>query len=321
MTAVSPTVTVVAAGTIGLSWTALLAAKGLTVLVNSRNPEAADLVAAAIRLYAPAIPAADPAEMLARVIIDPDLARSVGRSVAVLENASEDLTLKQGLFAAIERAAPPDALLLSATSTFAPSDVGACMKDPGRLIVGHPFNPPHLIPLVEIVGSTGTSPDLLAQAADFYRSLGKAPVTLRKPILGFVANRLQSALLREAVNVVQQGVVTVEELDAIVTSSIGARWAVTGPFRTFHLGGGPGGLRHWLEHLGVSLDQNWAQLGRPVMSPQTVRLLTGQADAAFGGRSFEDLATERDRRLSEVLGALAADHPTGRAHGETSDGG
>jgi ketoreductase RED1 len=309
MTVPSSTVTVVAAGTIGLSWTALLAAKGLHVRVNSRNPDAGSLVASAIRLYAPAIPGAEAADMLSRVVVDTDLARSVAGAAAVLENAPENLDLKQDLFAAIEAAAPPDALLLSATSTFAPSDVGARLKDPGRLIVGHPFNPPHVIPLVEIVGSADTPPELLDRAARFYRSLGKNPVTLRKPILGFVANRLQSALLREAINVVQQGVVTVDELDAIVTSSIGLRWAVIGPFRTFHLGGGPGGLRHWLEHLGVSLDENWAQLGRPAMSPETIGLLTGQADLAFGDRTFEDLAAERDRDLSKILATLTGDDP------------
>jgi ketoreductase RED1 len=304
------TVTVLAAGTIGLSWTAHLAARGVQVFVNSRNPAVAEVVENAMRLYAPAIPGAEPAAMLERVTIEHDLERSVAATAAVIENGPENLDVKQHLFARIEATAQPDTLLLSSTSSFAPADIGARMKQPSRVIVGHPFNPPHVIPLVEVVCDEATSPELADRAMDFYRELGKVPIRLHRPILGFAANRLQSALLREAIYLVSEGVVTMEELDTVVTASIGLRWAAAGPFRVFHMGGGPGGLRHWLGHLGISLDSNWAQLGQPTMDPATLELLLRQADEAFAGMSFDDLAAERDRKLNAILAVLNS--PAGR---------
>jgi ketoreductase RED1 len=297
-------VTVLAAGTIGLSWTAHLAARGVPVFLNSRNPAVAEAVERAVRLYAPGIPGAEPGAMLQHVTIEPDLERCVAATAAVIENGPENLEVKQDLFARVEAAAQPGTLLLSSTSSFAPADIGARMKEPSRVIVGHPFNPPHLIPLVEVVCDEAADPGLADRAMDFYRELGKVPVRLQRPVLGFAANRLQSALLREAVYLVSEGVVTLEELDTVVTASIGLRWAIAGPFRVFHLGGGPGGLRHWLGHLGVSLNSNWAQLGQPSMDQATQELLLRQADEAFAGRSFDDLAAERDRKLNAVLAVL-----------------
>jgi len=297
--------TVIGAGTIGLSWTALFLARGLQVQVNSRRPDADRLISEAVLMHAPAIPGcADPAELLARVGTEPDVERSLAGADIVQESGPENLELKQDLFASVERAASPQALLLSSTSTFSPVAIAARMKDPGRLIVGHPFNPPHVMPLVEVVASQETSEELIDRAAGFYREIGKAPVVLRRAPMGFVANRLQAALLREAVHLVREGVVTVDELDRVVTSSIGLRWAVTGPFQTFHLGGGPGGLRHWLSHLGVSLDRNWEQLGRPTMDRATQALLIEQAERAFGGRPFSEQCRQRDARLTGILRAL-----------------
>jgi ketoreductase RED1 len=158
------------------------------------------------------------------------------------------------LFSRIERAAPADALLLSSTSGIRATDIAGALQQPGRLVLGHPFNPPHLVPLVEVVRGEQTDPEAVRRAVDFYTALGKKPRVLRKEVPGFVANRLQSALFREAINLFVQGVVTEEELDEIVTSSIGLRWAVAGPFRSFHLGGGPGGLPAFLQHLGPAGD-------------------------------------------------------------------
>jgi ketoreductase RED1 len=150
------------------------------------------------------------------------------------------------------------------------------MQAPGRLIVGHPFNPPHLVPLVEVAPSKTTYP-AVDLAVAFYTSVGKRPQVLGREIPGFVANRLQAALFREAVYLVSQGIVSEQALDDVVTSSIGMRWAVAGPFRTFHLGGGPGGLADFLVHLGPGLEALWPLLGNPSLDPQTVNLLTKQA--------------------------------------------
>lgn len=203
------------------------------------------------------------------------------------------------------KAAAPHTLLLSSTSTLSPDAMGARMADSGRLVVGHPFNPPHVVPLVEVVGGERTDPEAVRQAVAFYPFLGKEPVVLRKPILAFAANRLQSALLRESAHLVKEGVVTLEELDRVVSASIGLRWATVGPFEAFHLGGGPGGLRKWLSTLGANLEQGWELLGRPTMDDDTIAMLIEQAEEAFGARSYEELVQARDRKQTAVLRALA----------------
>lgn len=301
------TVAVIGAGTIGLSWITLFLAHGLRVRVNSRRPHAEQIVAEGLRIFAPTLPGGgrDPHELASRLEFEPDVAHAVQEVDVVQENSSEDLPLKQELLRVIGQAAPSDALLLSSTSTLLPDDLGAEMDDFSRLVVGHPFNPPHLIPLVEVVGGQRTAPEALAEAVAFYRSVGKVPVVLRKAVPRFVANRLQSALLQESIHLVREGVVTMEELDSVVTQSIGLRWSTVGPFQAFHLGGGEGGLRRWLSHLGTGLEQSWRELGRPRMTEETINLLGVEAERAFGGKSYAQLVTERDKKQNAVLEALA----------------
>ncbi|UGY92993.1 3-hydroxyacyl-CoA dehydrogenase NAD-binding domain-containing protein [Streptomyces gobiensis] len=303
----TPVVAVIGAGTIGLGWITLFLSHGLTVRVNSRRTGAERIVRDGLRVFAPTLPggARDPEELAARLEFEPDVAHAVEGVDVVQENSPEDLPLKQELFKLVGEAAPPEALLLSSTSTLLPDDMGALMADRSRLIVGHPFNPPHVVPLVEVVGGAATAPGALEEAAAFYRSVGKVPVVLRKAVPRFVANRLQSALLQECVHLVREGVVGIEELDDIVTHSIGLRWSTVGPFLAFHLGGGEGGLRHWLTHLGTGLERSWQELGHPRMDPETIEFLSTQAERAFGNRSYAELATERDRKQNAVLNALA----------------
>ncbi|RBL84278.1 hypothetical protein DDE05_24900, partial [Streptomyces cavourensis] len=253
-------------GDIGLGWITLFLGNGLDVRVNSRRPEARSVVLRGLRTFAPTLPGGaglDPEELLERVTFEPDVARAVADADVVQENAPEDLPLKQELFRTVGEAAPEHALLLSSTSTLLPDAMGERMKDSGRLVVGHPFNSPHIVPLVEVVGGERTDPAAVAEAVGFYRSVGRTPVVLRKPIARLVANRLQSALLRESIHLVREGVVSMEELDTVVTQSIGLRWSTIGPFHAFHLGGGEGGLRKWLGHLGTGLEESWAELGSP----------------------------------------------------------
>lgn len=301
-----PKVTVIGAGTIGLGWITLFLGHGLSVTVNSRREKAPELVREGVALYAPHLPEGtlSPDEFAPLLSFEPDIDRAVANTDVVVENAPERLELKQDLFARIGEAAPPDALLLSSTSTFDPDALGARMRYRSNLVVGHPFNPPHVVPLVEVVAGENTTSEAIDRTMDFYRSVGRAPVLLRKPIVAFAANRLQSALLRESVHLVREGVVTVAELDDIVTHSIGLRWATTGPFRAFHLGGGPGGLRAWLATLGANLDRGWELLGSPSMDEETISMLVAQADEAFGDRSYPDLVRERDNLQSAVLKAL-----------------
>ncbi|MFI1183397.1 3-hydroxyacyl-CoA dehydrogenase NAD-binding domain-containing protein [Streptomyces sp. NPDC020799] len=301
------TAAVVGAGTIGLAWTTLFLAHGLDVRVNSHRPDAEAAVRAGVGLFAPTLPGgpADPAELLARVTVEPDVAKAVAGADVVQENLREDLETKQRFFADVEHTAPGHALLLSSTSSLRTDDIGALMADPGRLMIGHPFNPAHLIPLVEIIPGTRTDPDAVTRAAGFYSSLGKTPVAVRGPVTGTVANRLQSALFREAVHLVLEGVLTVDEVDAVVTASLGPRWAAVGPFRAFHLGGGRGGLRRMLSTAGPRMAAEWRHhLGSPELDASAVELLVSQAESAFGGGSYERLVTERDARQVAVLRAL-----------------
>ncbi|MCK2238473.1 MULTISPECIES: 3-hydroxyacyl-CoA dehydrogenase NAD-binding domain-containing protein [unclassified Crossiella] len=302
----SRTIAVVGAGVIGLSWTTLFLAKGFRVRLCDPRPDLTQITTTAIPELAPTVPGftGDPAELLTRLECTADTLNAVRDVHAVQENGPEDLEFKQNLFAALEKAAPPDALLLSSTSGLVPSLLGARMADPGRILVGHPFNPPHLLPLVELVPHPDTAAELVERAAGFYRDLGKVPVTLRTESRGFVANRLQGALFAEAVTLVQDGVVTPAELDLIVRNSLGIRWAAVGPFEALHLGGGPGGLRHLLTHLGPGMARGWAQRRTPVLDESTVDTLATAADQDFGSADYPGRTRRRDDRQLAILAAL-----------------
>lgn len=305
--------TLVGAGVIGISWAGLMLARGLSVTVTDPQPDAERQVREGVRRLAPALTEAgllrqaDGERLAERLGFEPDLSRAVADADVVQENGPERLELKQRLFADIEAAAPAHALLLTSTSGLRATDIAHGMRRPERLLVGHPFNPPHLVPLVEVVPGEQTDPGVVGEALAFYRALGKQPQVLHKEVPGFVANRLQSALFREAVHLVAEGVVSEAELDDVVTTSIGLRWAAAGPFRTFHLGGGPGGLPHFLEHLGKGMEARWPELGDPHFDEATVALLSRQAQQDFGARPYEELQAERDRAQLAVLRALHAD--------------
>lgn len=175
------------------------------------------------------------------------------------------------------------------------------MKDAGRLLIGHPFNPPHLIPLVEVVPGERTRPEAVEDAVAFYMALGKVPRVLRKEIQGFVANRLQRAIMRESCYLVQQGVCTIDELDDIVTSSIGLRWAVNGPFSSFHMGGGPGGLASFFENLGKNMAAAWKTMPPVELDDELKQRIVTQA-AAFA--PIDQMERERDDKQIALLRAL-----------------
>jgi ketoreductase RED1 len=296
---VTRTAAVLGAGTIGLSWAALFAARDLDVRVQDPRPDLQEQLDATVSQLAPVLGDG----LGERITVVPDLEAAVDGVDVVQENGPERLELKQELWARVEAAAPAFALLLSSTSGLMPSDMAARMRDPGRLLVGHPFNPPHVVPLVEVVPGAQTPPDAVRAAADFYRSLGKVPVVLRKEVGGFVANRLQSALFRESVHLVLEGVVTPEELDRVVTESVGVRWATAGPFESYHLGGGPGGIRHLLEHLGPGMARRWKDLGQPELTDEVVDRIAADTEARFAGRDYDARTVDRDRVQLAVLEA------------------
>lgn len=290
-------VAVIGCGTVGASWAALFLAHGLDVAAYDPSPGAEE------RLRSFVDHALDQlAELGTRengqLRFSGDLTDVLGAADFVQENVPEDEALKRRMLADIDALTAEGVIVASSTSALLRSSIVAECKTPHRFIVAHPFNPPHLVPLVELVGEDES---VVQQAADFYRILGRRPVILRREMPGHIANRLSSALYREAVYLVEQGVASVADIDAALCNGPGLRWAVMGPHMTYHLGGGPGGIEHYLSHLGPSQVRRWASLGNPTLSSEVQKqIVEGVAEEA-GDRSIQELEERRDRALLDIL--------------------
>ncbi len=297
---------VIGAGTIGASWTALFLAHGMAVCVNDPAPDAEERVRSMIDQARPVFSELGLAtdDLTERLSFTADVARAVDSADVVQENGPESVQFKRALWADVENTVSPDALLLSSTSGIKATAMAKYMRDPTRVLVGHPFNPPHLVPLIEVVPGEQTSRAVVDEAVAFYTALGKRPLVLRKESPGFVANRLQSALFQECVHLVADGVVDIADLDAIVVNSIGLRWASGGPFLSFHLGGGTGGFPHFLEHLAPGMERMWEILGHPHFDEDTKDLLVHQVQQAYGDWSLAELEQRRDRLQIALLRVL-----------------
>jgi carnitine 3-dehydrogenase len=219
----------------------------------------------------------------------------------VQESGPEDLEKKKQLYEAIAHCLHAEVVLASSTSTLQPSLMQGGIAFADRIVVGHPFNPPHVLPLVEVVGGKDTALWAIDRALAFYRSIGKYPIHLRTERLGHLANRLQAALWREAVDAVQSGQAAVEDVDAAVTLALGPRWALLGPFATFHLGGGEGGLSHFLQQLQGPLEAIWNDAHRPLLTKELRHKLVQATAELFANQSRDDAIRERDERLKAVL--------------------
>ena len=298
-------VAVLGAGTIGASWTAQFLARGLAVAVYDPAPDCAIRVRAFIDNAWPTLERlglsaeADPT----RVTFHEDPAAAVEGAALVQENGPENLEIKRRLFAAMEPGLAPDAVVASSTSGLMPSELQAERAAPERYVVGHPFNPPHLIPLVEVVGGRTTDPAVVDWTVAFYAALGKRPIRIKREVPGHVANRMQVALYREAIHLVLEEVAGIEEVDAAIAYGPGLRWALIGPHMAHHLAGGRGGLRHLLEHIGPGIERWWNDLGRPDLTPAAIDRLVeafGQAER----RPIQQLEAERDALLVALLETL-----------------
>ncbi|HLT26428.1 MAG TPA: 3-hydroxyacyl-CoA dehydrogenase NAD-binding domain-containing protein [Zeimonas sp.] len=299
-TALPEIVAVVGCGTVGASWAALFVAHGLHVQATDPSPRAEASLRRFVARAREALRALG-CSGEGRLDFTVDLARALDGAGFVQENAPENEELKRELLARIDRLVPPEVIVAGSTSSLLRSRLVVDCVHPGRHVCAHPFNPPHLVPLVEIVGE---DENVIERAVRFYRSLGRRPVVLRKEMAGHIANRLSSALWREAVYLVEQGVASVEDIDAAMTHGPGLRWAVFGPHLTYHLGGGAGGIEHYLEHLGPSQARRWASLGAPIFDEETKRRLVEGVREEARGRSVEALEAERDRALIALLRAL-----------------
>ena len=290
------TVAIVGAGVIGLSWARLAREHGWTVAITDPRPDLADIVAAEV---------GDDAQ----IRVTSDLADAVRDADLVQENGPERLPVKQQLFAEIGAAAPADAVLATSSSSITASEIAADLDADvaARLLVGHPFNPPELMPLVEVLPGTRTASTTTDRAVELYRALDREPVVIAKEMPGFVANRLQGAISREARYLVQQGVVSPADLDTILRNSLGLRWATIGLFEGNVLGGGPGGIRHLIE--GVGAQTGGIEFGTPATDPASMEALIESVEDTYGSGQevYDALAARRDRRTRAVLAALATE--------------
>ena len=297
------TVGVVGSGAIGASWAALALARGLSVVVTDPAPGAEQRLRETVAARLTELGLPDRGTDLG---FTPDLAETAEVAQLVLESGPERLGVKREIFAALDAAAPDDVLLTSSSSGLAPSSFqDACLRHPERVLVAHPFNPPHLVPLVEVVGGRLTSEAALESAMDVFRHLGKRPIRIQRELPGHVANRLQAALWREAYHLVGEGVVSVEDVDVAISSGPGLRWALLGPFATQHLSGGEGGLAHVLEHLGPPMVEWWEDLGSPELTPELISRLVAGVQAELGDRQESAVMAQRDLALRELLESKA----------------
>jgi 3-hydroxyacyl-CoA dehydrogenase len=300
---VLPRIAVIGTGLIGSSWAAFFLARGYRVQASDPAPEAETRLRADVNRIWPALQrlGCAPTASLDHLHFSPDLATAVEGVEFVQESGPEREDLKIELFRALDALVPPEVLIASSSSGLTMSALQAQCAHPQRCVIGHPFNPPHLIPLVEVVGGRSTSPETIERACAFYAQLGKRPIRLRRELPGHAANRLQAALWREAVHLVDTGVLSVADADAAVAWGPGLRWALMGPHLVFHLGGGAGGMEHFLAHLAGPFSRWWEDLGQPVLTPELrAKLIEGVKQEA-GDRSIAELERQRDEALLALL--------------------
>ncbi|WP_176083195.1 3-hydroxyacyl-CoA dehydrogenase NAD-binding domain-containing protein [Martelella sp. HB161492] len=290
-------VTVIGSGTIGMSWAALFATNGYHVRLNDVRPDFATAIAGRLKEMIAQI-SDDPDTAFGRISFHTDLAEALEGTMLVQENGPENPAFKQKMFADLEAMTGADTMLVSSSSGITPDVIGAQMKDPARVMIGHPLNPPHMVRLVEICGATGADDAVVERLMAFYEDCGRVSVRLNKPIPGFVVNRLQVALVREAIHIISEGVVDVEGLDKIVVNSLGVRYASIGPMLTAQLGGGQGGLREMVEKILAGLV---AALNLPPVDAETVALLDAQASATYPLDRIAEFGAVRDVRQSKVI--------------------
>jgi len=296
---------VVGTGVIGASWAAHFLAHGHDVVATDPAPGAEDRLRADVAAHWPVLQPVEGASP-ERLTFTADPAAAATAADFVQENGPEREDVKHALYAVLDEAARPDVVLASSSSGMLPSVIArGCPRHPERVVIGHPFNPPHLIPLVEVVPGEKTSEATVERALAFYAAVGKKPIRLRQEVPGHVANRLQAALWQEAYSLVDRGVATVADIDTAIAHGPGLRWAVLGPFLNQHLSGGPGGIAHVLEHLGPPTEAWWRDLGQVTLTPELNAKLVSGVDDELGGIDPAELVARRDAVLTSLLAAKA----------------
>ncbi|OFI39307.1 3-hydroxybutyryl-CoA dehydrogenase [Arthrobacter sp. SW1] len=302
------TVACVGIGTIGGGWAAYFLAQGYRVKAWDPAPDAEAKLRRLIDAAWPALTKLGLAPNASKdnFTVHSDLAEAVAGAGFVQESAPEILDLKRSLLAQIDAVTPENVVIASSTSGYGMTEMATEAANPSRLVVGHPFNPPYLIPLVEVVGGEATSSEAVKWASAWYEHIGKSVITMDREVPGFIANRLQEALWREALHMVDNGEATVEQIDLAITDGPGLRWPLQGPMLTFHLAGGEGGMAHMLDHFGPSLKSPWTRLDAPELTPKLRDAVIAGCDEEIGDKSFLELVAERDEAIIAIRNAIAA---------------
>jgi 3-hydroxyacyl-CoA dehydrogenase len=297
-------IAIIGTGVIGASWTALFLAKGLQVVATDPAPKAEAALRKFVENAWPALKrlGLSPGATQSNLKFTADLAQAVAGVDLVQENGPERIDFKQKLYGQLDELLTPEVIIASSSSGLTMSEIqkGAAAH-PHRCVIGHPFNPPHLIPLVEIVGGAKTSEETIRRAAEFYTSIGQKTVRVNKEMPGHVANRLQAALAREVYYLVAEGVVSAADVDTALSWGPGLRWGVMGNMMLNHLGGGPGGIEHFFQQFTGPMTAWWKTLGSPVLSPEVQKKLIDSVHAEVGSRTIAELEAERDEILLGLI--------------------
>jgi 3-hydroxyacyl-CoA dehydrogenase len=297
-------IAIIGTGVIGASWTALFLAKGLQVVATDIAPNAEAALRKFVETAWPALKrlGLSSGASQSNLKFTAALAQAVGEVDLVQENGPERIDFKQKLYGQLDELLSPDVIVASSSSGLKMSDIQLGAKlHPERCVIAHPFNPPHLIPLVEIVGGAKTSEETIRRAAEFYTSIGQRTVRLNKEMPGHVANRLQAALGREVYYLVSEGVVSAADVDTALCWGPGLRWGVMGNMMLNHLGGGPGGIEHFFQQFTGPMTAWWKTLGAPVLTPEVQKKLIDSVHAEVGSRTIEALEKERDEILLGLI--------------------
>jgi 3-hydroxyacyl-CoA dehydrogenase len=297
-------IAIIGTGVIGASWTSLFLAHGLDVVATDVAPGAE---AALKRFVASAWPALQRLGLASgasqtRLSFTTALTDAVKDADLVQENGPEKIEFKKTLYRQLDELLHPSVIIASSSSGLTMSEIqSACEVHPERCVIGHPFNPPHLVPLVEIVGGAKTSEATIQRAAEFYTSIGQRTVRVNKEMPGHVANRLQAALSREIYYLVAEGVVSAADVDTALSWGPGLRWGIMGNMMLNHLGGGPGGIEHFFQQFAGPMTAWWKTLGSPVLTPDVQKKLIDSVHAEVGSRTIQELEAERDEVLLGLL--------------------
>ncbi|WP_456726901.1 3-hydroxyacyl-CoA dehydrogenase NAD-binding domain-containing protein [Bradyrhizobium sp. USDA 3397] len=291
-------------GVIGASWAAQFLAQGLQVVATDVAPGAEIALRRFVKAAWPALErlGLSPGASQSNLKFTANLAEALAGADLVQENGPERLDFKQRLYKQLDELLPPDVIIASSSSGIKMSDIqrGAALH-PERCVIGHPFNPPHLIPLVEVVGGTKTSEEIIQRAIAFYKSIGKKAIRLNKEMPGHVANRLQGALAREVYYLIAEDVLSAADVDDALSWGPGLRWGIMGNMMLNHLGGGPGGIEHFFQQFAGPMTTSWKSLGSPVLTPEIQKKLVDGVHAEVGSRTIEELEAERDELLLGLL--------------------